>query len=194
MLAKWYHNKKKVPVTTSFICSLICTVNVEAWTSYWIQQFANSFCWWKCFHQLLHIILTCTNNLKWQWIDINPPYSSNVRGHSTDWKVTNVFWNSIGTFFNMVDKIHQNQTRWWLLGPRRVSTEIQYLRWHPSGTKQPSTCLILSAIDIYSISQEICTRFCCALLCCGYTIVHNEFTWSIYPYSSVLLCWHWGNR
>ena len=47
---------------------------------------------------------------------------------------------------------------------------------------------------IYSISQEICTRFCCALLCCGYAITHNEFTWSIYPYSSGLLCWHWGNR
>ena len=29
---------------------------------------------------------------------------------------------------------------------------------------------------IYSISQEICTRFCCALLCCGYAIVNNEFT------------------
>ena len=46
----------------------------------------------------------------------------------------------------------------------------------------------------YSISQEICTRFCCALLCCGYAIVYNEFTWSIYSYSSGLLCWHWGNR
>ena len=46
----------------------------------------------------------------------------------------------------------------------------------------------------YSISQEICTRFCCALLCCGYAIVHNVFTLSIYPYSSGLLCWHWGNR
>ena len=46
----------------------------------------------------------------------------------------------------------------------------------------------------YSISQEICTRFCCVLLCCGYAIVNNEFTWSIYPYSSGLLCWHWGNR
>ena len=43
---------------------------------------------------------------------------------------------------------------------------------------------------IYSISREICARFCCALLCCGYAIVHNEFTWSIYPYSSGLLCWH----
>ena len=48
--------------------------------------------------------------------------------------------------------------------------------------------------SIYSISQEICTQFCCALLCCGYAIVHNEFTWSIYSYSSGLLCWHWGNR
>ena len=46
----------------------------------------------------------------------------------------------------------------------------------------------------YSISHEIYTRFCCALLCCGYAIVHNEFTWSIYPYSSGLRCWHWGNR
>ena len=47
---------------------------------------------------------------------------------------------------------------------------------------------------VYSISQEICTRFCCALFCCGYAIIHNEFTWSIYPYSPGLLCWHCGNR
>ena len=46
----------------------------------------------------------------------------------------------------------------------------------------------------YSISHEICTRFCFALLCCGYAIIHNDFTWSIYPYSSGSLCWHWGNR
>ena len=46
----------------------------------------------------------------------------------------------------------------------------------------------------YSISQEICTRFGCVLLCCGYAIVNNEFTWSIYTYSSGLLCWHCGNR
>ena len=52
----------------------------------------------------------------------------------------------------------------------------------------------ISKIQWYSTSQEICTRFCCALLCCGYAIVHNEFTWSIYPYSSGLLCWQWGNR
>ena len=53
---------------------------------------------------------------------------------------------------------------------------------------------ITALLDHYSISQEICTRFCCALFCCGYAIVHNEFTGSIYPYSSGLLCWHWGNR
>ena len=62
-------------------------------------------------------------------------------------------------------------------------------------------CLVLSrrqpiicTNENYSISQEICTRFCCGLLCCGYAIAHNEFTWSIYPYSSGLLYWHWGNR
>ena len=58
--------------------------------------------------------------------------------------------------------------------------------------KWTNTCPPLSWM--YSISQEICTRFCCALLYCGYAIVHNEFTWSIHPYSSGLLCWHWGNR
>ena len=57
-----------------------------------------------------------------------------------------------------------------------------------------TTCWTGSTFAYYSISQEKCTRFCCALLCCGYAIVHNEFTWSIYPYSSGLLCWHWGNR
>ena len=51
-----------------------------------------------------------------------------------------------------------------------------------------------TAEAVYSISQEICTRFCCALLCCCYVIIHNEFTWCIYPYSPSLLCWHWGNR
>ena len=44
--------------------------------------------------------------------------------------------------------------------------------------------LLICFLVIYSISQEICTRFCCALLSCGYAIIHNEFTWSIYPYSS----------
>ena len=55
-------------------------------------------------------------------------------------------------------------------------------------------CISTTIPFMYSISQEICTQFCCALLCCGYGIVHNEFTLSIYPYSSGLLCWHWGNR
>ena len=58
----------------------------------------------------------------------------------------------------------------------------------------PANQTTVESYALYSISQEICTRFCCALLCCGYAIVHNEFTWSIYPYSSGLLWWHWGNR
>ena len=57
-----------------------------------------------------------------------------------------------------------------------------------------STAVVFLQDIAYSISQEISTRFCCALFCCGYVIVHNEFKWSIYPYSSGLLCWHWGNR
>ena len=32
----------------------------------------------------------------------------------------------------------------------------------------------LNLQHLYSISQEICTRFCCALLCCGYAIGHND--------------------
>ena len=63
----------------------------------------------------------------------------------------------------------------------RIVVSVMVTSWHDPLTP-------------YNISQEICTRFCCALLCCGYAIVHNEFTWSIYPYSSGLLCWHWGNR
>ena len=57
-----------------------------------------------------------------------------------------------------------------------------------------SSWSVCNRVMTYSISQEICTRFCCALLCCGYAIIHNEFTLSIYPYSSGLLCWPWGNR
>ena len=115
-------------------------------------------------------------------------------------------------------------TQWWLLiceiflhSPESNFTvcaqaTIQYYKFensvflrllpHLRGVNELISCGLLTLYgDIelgpywwYSISQEICTRFCCALLCCGYAIVHNEFTWSIYPYSSGLLCWHWGNR
>ena len=37
-----------------------------------------------------------------------------------------------------------------------------------------TACLWPHGPPAYSITQEICTRFCCALLCCGYAIVHNE--------------------
>ena len=73
----------------------------------------------------------------------------------------------------------------------------RYLHWKYTSMTLTLYILYFSGcvpVNIYSISHEICTRFCCALLCCGYAIVHNEITWSIYPYSSGLLCWHWGNR
>ena len=69
----------------------------------------------------------------------------------------------------------------------------KHYNWEARWRRDPD-CSRADMKSVYSISKEICTRFCCALLCCGYTIVHNEFTWSIYPYSSGLLCWHWGNR
>ena len=79
-----------------------------------------------------------------------------------------------------------------------TGTYYQGLNWFVrSGTPDKPTWALIATLSIKkynSISQEICTRFCCALLCCGYAIVHNEFTWSIYQYSSGLLCWHWGNR
>ena len=52
-------------------------------------------------------------------------------------------------------------------------------------------CLDIRKITVYPKKYA---HVFCALLCCGYAIAHNEFTWSIYPYSSGLLCWHWGNR
>ena len=71
--------------------------------------------------------------------------------------------------------------------------------WSTKGVNKKNSSIFFCVSSLalrqsYSISQEICTRFCCALLCCGYAIVHNEFTLSIYPYLSGLLCWHWGNR
>ena len=79
-----------------------------------------------------------------------------------------------------------------------VSKIIPHLRllccYYPYGGAPSISPREITRECAYSISQEICTRFCCALLCCGYAIVHNEFTWSIYPYSSGLLCWHWSNR
>ena len=78
---------------------------------------------------------------------------------------------------------------------------IHWRRWSlPSTSSMNTRAVTLTNIRFqcilhtYSISQEICTRFCCALLCCGYVIVRNEFTWSIHPHSPGLLCWHWGNR
>ena len=86
------------------------------------------------------------------------------------------------------------------LTPSKGQKRALVQAYHGKITKFQGMCknwlsmVTLTSNLLYSISQEICTRFCCALLCCGYEIVLNEFTWSIYPYSSGLLCWHWGNR
>ena len=48
-----------------------------------------------------------------------------------------------------------------------MTDEITYVASSPTGGY---------FTQLYSISQEICTRFCCALLCCVYAIVHNEIS------------------
>ena len=106
---------------------------------------------------------------------------------STFWKYHN------HNAFQLVDSILLSISLHWLCMPTHVDIAIpskRVLLWTMPGA------YIIQVIYCmpYSIPQEICTRFCCALLCCGYAIVHNEFTWSIYPYSSGLLFWHWGNR
>ena len=97
------------------------------------------------------------------------------------WAALLVLWaiNTMYHFSNLTGDFHQIWKPW------SFGFAFQSLSFH-NGVSVVSSA--------YSISQEICTRFCCALLCCGYAIVHNEFTWSIYPYSSGLLCCHWGNR
>ena len=52
---------------------------------------------------------------------------------------------------------------------------------------------ILTLSHVQYIPRNMNTVLLC-FVCCGYAIIHNEFTWSIYPYSSGFLCWHWGNR
>ena len=47
----------------------------------------------------------------------------------------------------------------------------------------------------YSTPHTTCTWFCCALFCWAYIIsVHRGFVWSIYPYPSELLRWHWDSH
>ena len=48
------------------------------------------------------------------------------------------------------------------------------LQWHLKRISRGERFAARHYIEVYieySISQEICTRFCCALLCCGYAIV-----------------------
>ena len=116
------------------------------------------------------------------------------------WEFTGHLWilftkaSDAELFFGLyLNKWLSNQSRSWWFEMQSCSL------WHSCNVSSNSSLSFTSIhavlyAHMYSISQEICTRFCCALLCCGYAIVHNELTWSIYPYSSGLFCWHWGNR
>ena len=102
----------------------------------------------------------------------------------------------VSVFINVVRSRMQN-IRSFKCSHSYFVVHMKNLKMYPPAKIWKYTGLIIMSITqmaVYSILQDICTRFCCALLCCGYAIVHNEFTWSIYLYSSGLLCWHWGNR
>ena len=122
------------------------------------------------------------------WWSVDSPFSSPVdsphKGPVT-WKYISMSWCFMIWVKSTCAKLKQTRIN---------SASSACLLWYPLCALQQRSFCQLSWDEPYSISQEICTRFCCALLCCGYAIVHNEFTWSLYPYSSGLLCWHWGNR
>ena len=46
-------------------------------------------------------------------------------------------------------------------------------KWRLVMHMSKSRCMVITK-HMYSIPREICTRFCCTLLCCGYAIVRNE--------------------
>ena len=135
--------------------------------SYWIQDFS--------------LILSNTSSLS---AGIQPV------GEWASWRQSAPS-NCLKQCCDIVNWTHNNKLQWNFI--RNSCTFLQENVLEQAVWKMAAICIGLNVLT-YSISQEICTRFCCALLCCGYAIVHNEFTWSIYPYSSRLLCWHWGNR
>ena len=55
------------------------------------------------------------------------------------------------------------------------------------------TQVLISYFYIQYIPRNMHTVLLCFALLWLW-MVHNECTWSIYPYLSGLLCWHWGNR
>ena len=118
-------------------------------------------------------------------------------------KILSMYWTRVygktTRYIRPITRVSGNQKMFHYIWSREVPFSCDF-NWMNGKTFQVSNIwhAIVAygdwgCITSYSISQEVCTLFCCALLCCGYAIVHNEFTWIIYPYSSGLLCWHWGN-
>ena len=63
----------------------------------------------------------------------------------------------------------------------------KYMTWHES-------TMVYRYNRIKWGIQYIPRNMHTVLLCFALLWLCNEFTWSIYPYSSGLLCWHWCNR
>ena len=143
----------------------------------------------------LTLVSACCNRYQWSGNNIHHPKGLISRDHSvhaTNQSETTLHCNVVSRWLGAYTKLSLDKPKGFFgfsynVWYDCVFTWIHIFTWLELASH-------ITQQHFYSISQEICTRFCCALLCCGYAIVHNEFTWSIYPYSLGLLCWHWGNR
>ena len=109
------------------------------------------------------------------WINLILIWISNISSHMLNkvWdKITYPFQNFNGTAVEVWDWTSN-------FAPHFMFDVITCPYWDWTFIRSEPTVNVCLWPYYYSISQEIWTRFCCALLCCGHVIVHNEFTWSI---------------
>ena len=172
-----------IPRNMHTVFALLCFVVVIHWL---IFPYPSGLLHWHCGN--LTIAPAPAKQPSWIWINTSCEFIMNDCITTTKQSTTKPCAYFLGytvcvTFTGMMPT-------------RSCKIKFKLVNWVPGplwSTSHDTSYVVQSWLG-YSISQEICTRFCCALLCCGYAIVHNEFTWNIYPHSSGLLCWHWGNR
>ena len=105
------------------------------------------------------------------------------------WQLANGKVTPSGRSIQNTSTTHTSHLKIYLLGLVESVNDIH------QDKNAKDACLFVSEVTyIQYIARNMHTVFCRALLFYGHVMVHNEFTWSINPYSSGLLCWHWGNR
>ena len=58
-----------------------------------------------------------------------------------------------------------------------INYVVKKTSWHGDALLTTGLCEYDKIRWALQYIPRICTPFCCALLCCGYVIVHDEFTW-----------------